>query len=69
MADMVGTDLESAFLVSLLRLIGRFDDVGDAGVSKGHHSVGRDVCGCQVHRRHAGEGEQAGLGAGVGRLA
>ena len=67
--DMVRADLERALLVGLLRLVGRLDDVGDAGARERRHGIGGDLGARQVHRRHARQAEQARLGAGIGRLA
>src|SRR5215207_6373815 len=53
--DMMRADLECALLVGFLRIIGRLDDVGDAGVCERRHCVGRDLRAGEVHRRHARE--------------
>src|SRR5829696_2188034 len=67
--DMMRADLECALLVGFLRLVGRLDDVGDARARERRHGVGGDLRTREVHRRHAREPEQAGLGAGIGCLA
>ena len=67
--DVVRADLERALLVGLLRLVGRLDDVGDAGPRERRHRVGGDLRAGEIHRGDACQAKQAGLGAGIGGLA